>query len=415
MPRWYASSGSGEFANDRALTPNEIELLARWADDGAPYGDPPLVTRPHAPGKQLAPDLLLTVPFKHRIEAAAHTFSLATGLGETRWIRGWTFRPGNPALIASAVIALGPGKPLGTWVPGEAATFLPHGIAQRLPAGTDVTLTIHYRKPEAAAVDASSVGLYFAADSSQELAHLSLPCGPTRLRRSIEALGIRPRIGSSAWSLAVVARHPDGRTDPVASFQNYPGDHAQTYWFREPVTLRARNVHRSGRDRRHMRRRARIRGVRLQPDHGRGIRRTGVRSVAAGNAPAAAPAKIRSVRAIRSPSTSFWCPMHTHIRATVPGKCPECGMALVPMTPDIDGKYRLDASLLSGSGGTIASPRRPGTREERHRPPVRNRARAAVPPLRGERRSPQLPARASCRAAGRLARAHARAAVEGSV
>ena len=26
-------------------------------------------------------------------------------------------------------------------------------------------------------------------------------------------------------------------------------------------------------------------------------------------------------------------------------------MALVPMTPDIDGKYRLDASLLSGSGG----------------------------------------------------------------
>ena len=260
MPRWYASSGSGEFANDRTLTPNEIELLARWADDGAPYGDPPLVTRPHAPGKPLAPDLLLTVPFKHRIEAAAHTFSLATGLGETRWIRGWTFRPGNPALIASAVIALGPGKPLGTWVPGEAATFLPHGIAQRLPAGTDVTLTIHYRKPEAAAVDASSVGLYFAADSSQELAHLSLPCGPTRLRRSDP--GTRHQAAHRFQRLVprgggAPSRRANGSGGVVPELPRRP---RADLLVSRAGDAAARNVHRSGRDRRHMRRRARIRG-----------------------------------------------------------------------------------------------------------------------------------------------------------
>ena len=28
--------------------------------------------------------------------------------------------------------------------------------------------------------------------------------------------------------------------------------------------------------------------------------------------------------------TSYYCPMHTEVRQASPGKCPRCGMALVP-------------------------------------------------------------------------------------
>ncbi len=28
--------------------------------------------------------------------------------------------------------------------------------------------------------------------------------------------------------------------------------------------------------------------------------------------------------------TSYFCPMHTEVRQASPGKCPKCGMALVP-------------------------------------------------------------------------------------
>lgn len=38
--------------------------------------------------------------------------------------------------------------------------------------------------------------------------------------------------------------------------------------------------------------------------------------------------------------------MHAHIRAAAPGRCSECGMTLVPVTPDIEGRYHLDVDLM---------------------------------------------------------------------
>src|SRR5580704_6777083 len=39
MPPWYADPHYGKFANDRSLTQKEIDVLAAWADAGAPQGD----------------------------------------------------------------------------------------------------------------------------------------------------------------------------------------------------------------------------------------------------------------------------------------------------------------------------------------------------------------------------------------
>jgi hypothetical protein len=41
MPPWGAVKGFGEFRNDQALSPGQLDLIAQWVDGGAPEGDPP--------------------------------------------------------------------------------------------------------------------------------------------------------------------------------------------------------------------------------------------------------------------------------------------------------------------------------------------------------------------------------------
>ena len=40
MPPWGAVKGFGDFRNDQALTPEQIELVADWVEGGAPEGEP---------------------------------------------------------------------------------------------------------------------------------------------------------------------------------------------------------------------------------------------------------------------------------------------------------------------------------------------------------------------------------------
>ena len=40
MPPWFADPQYGPYLNDRSLKQREIEAIARWADEGAPEGDP---------------------------------------------------------------------------------------------------------------------------------------------------------------------------------------------------------------------------------------------------------------------------------------------------------------------------------------------------------------------------------------
>ncbi len=40
MPPWGAVKGFGEFRNDQALTPEEIELIVSWTEGGVPEGEP---------------------------------------------------------------------------------------------------------------------------------------------------------------------------------------------------------------------------------------------------------------------------------------------------------------------------------------------------------------------------------------
>jgi len=74
MPPWGAIKGFGEFRNDTALTPEEMERIVSWSDGGVPEGDekdlppPPKSLEPevfrHAKGElSISGDFALNRPF----------------------------------------------------------------------------------------------------------------------------------------------------------------------------------------------------------------------------------------------------------------------------------------------------------------------------------------------------------------
>ena len=74
MPPWGAIKGFGEFRNDQALTPEQLELITQWVEGGVPEGEaadlPPEPKLPEAPSNNkvegsltINGDFALTRPF----------------------------------------------------------------------------------------------------------------------------------------------------------------------------------------------------------------------------------------------------------------------------------------------------------------------------------------------------------------
>ena len=69
MPPWGAVKGFGEFRDDQALTPEQIELVADWVEGGAPEGEPkdlPAVsaTAPPLPKSHASQQLMISGDYK---------------------------------------------------------------------------------------------------------------------------------------------------------------------------------------------------------------------------------------------------------------------------------------------------------------------------------------------------------------
>src|SRR6185312_8202940 len=71
MPPWFADRNIGHFINDASLKQAEIDTIAKWADSGAPQGDPKDAPRPVTwpEGWNIQPDLVITGP---TIKVPAH-------------------------------------------------------------------------------------------------------------------------------------------------------------------------------------------------------------------------------------------------------------------------------------------------------------------------------------------------------
>lgn len=122
MPPWHADPKHHEFANDRRLSPAQIETIVAWADSGAKEGDPKDL--PAAPkfvdgwsiGK---PDIVIPMPEEFTLEASGpdeyQYFQVDTNFKEDVYVQSAEARPGNRKIVHHIIAFVTPpqGQPKG--------------------------------------------------------------------------------------------------------------------------------------------------------------------------------------------------------------------------------------------------------------------------------------------------------------
>ncbi len=105
MPPWHADPQYGHFLNDRSLKQAEIDMLAAWADAGAPEGDPadaPAAVRWPDGGWQVQPDVVVTLP-EYQIPASGvvewENLAVASPFKDDTWITSIEILPSAPSTV----------------------------------------------------------------------------------------------------------------------------------------------------------------------------------------------------------------------------------------------------------------------------------------------------------------------------
>ncbi len=285
MSPFQAVKGYGSFIHDYTLPQREVELLVSWIEGGAPRGDakdyPKDEIEKLIAGKQWAlgaPDLILQPDKEARIapEGPDETrcFVMPTNLKEDRWVTAIDFQPGAATVVHSANLFVVPpsggrspakagaandcppnADPIGYWAPGQLVNRLPDGVAVKLPAGSRVAARIHYRKNGEAAIDRSSVGLYFSTGPISKLVRNVAVNAPATvipanaeshrikasyaINEATEVVAIRPLLFPFVKSIEVTARRPDSSVEVLIWAKDYRFDWQPAYFFKKPVALPA--------------------------------------------------------------------------------------------------------------------------------------------------------------------------------
>jgi hypothetical protein len=181
MPPWFADPCCGKFSNDRSLTQSERDTLARWADSGAPEGNPKQAPPPRVwpEGWNLpsAPDAVLEMPKPFLVPAKDAVdyqyFFMPTGFTEDRWITAIQCKPSSPSVVHHAVVYIrepgqtwthGPTKAdiLTIYTPGASPEVMPPGMAKMVKAGSDLVLETHYTPNGKPTEDQTRIALVFS-------------------------------------------------------------------------------------------------------------------------------------------------------------------------------------------------------------------------------------------------------------
>jgi hypothetical protein len=196
MPPWRAAPDYGpHYINERRMSETDIQTLARWAETGAPEGDPKeLPPMPRFPeGWQLGqPDLIVKMAEPFTVPAGGpdvyRCFIIPLPIDEDKMVVATEFRPGNKRVIHHASFHLdtrgqarkrdredgkygytsigspgfAPTGSLGGWGLAGYPRFLPEGAGMPLAKGSELVLQIHYHPSGKEETDQSELGIYFS-------------------------------------------------------------------------------------------------------------------------------------------------------------------------------------------------------------------------------------------------------------
>jgi Flp pilus assembly protein TadD/mono/diheme cytochrome c family protein len=294
MPPWLPEPGHGDFADARRMTPDEIALLKRWAETGAPEGNPAEAPPPPAYKSdwQLGPpDLVLEVDSPMQVPASGtdlfRNFILPFPLKESKWVCAMEIKPGSPRVVHHANLILDRAETLRRthphdwqqgipgmdvvvdagegfdpdghfldWKPDSSALVEPAGMAWRLDPGNDLVLNMHLKPTGKVETIRARIGLYFTPNAPTKLpilvqlehdAALNIPAGDANflvedkltLPVAVDVLAIYPHAHYLGKRLEGWADLPDGSRKDLILIPNWDIDRQSIYRYAAPVTLPA--------------------------------------------------------------------------------------------------------------------------------------------------------------------------------
>jgi len=295
MPPWPAAAPLGYFANDWRLTDEKIAVIRRWAESGAPAGEPKESPPPQAStdGWQMGrPDLVLSMAHEQRIPgvgAELWKYILFDRVFDRdTWIRGLEIRPSNRKVVHHANIQVltpsrvgavdwssvpqemeAPGNQppklsgfhmvqIHVGVPGQFSFETQSGSAVLIPRGSRIRINIHYAPTLTPQTDRTEVGLYFASgriekewlDQLGGLGQFQIPArapgyelrSDVKVEVPITVYQVGCHMHIRGKSYRIVAELPDGRKIELLNVPKYNFDWQFMYRLARPVSFPAGTV-----------------------------------------------------------------------------------------------------------------------------------------------------------------------------
>ena len=288
MPPWKPTPDCGDFAAERRISEAEIALIGRWADAGAPEGNPDDLppSLNFQDGWPLGPpDLVLKMPEAYTppdSQDMYRCFTLPAGNDIESMVSAIDIRPGHRQTVHHVIAYIdttgesevldardpGPGYTsfggpgfdttmiLGAWAPGARPHLLADGTAMSLPARSRVVLQVHYHPHNGkTAPDQTEIGIYLAKRPVTKilrflpLLNTSFVLPPGDANHQVSASFQIPFFASArAWSVAphmhllgrkmkVEATLPDGRNICLVNIDDWDFNWQGFYFYRDPVAL----------------------------------------------------------------------------------------------------------------------------------------------------------------------------------
>ncbi len=272
MPPWHADPAIGHFGNDARLSDEEIAMIDKWCDNGAPEGDP--ADLPPAPvfpeGWQIPePDEVVymadeayDVPASGTIEY--QKFVVDPGWTEDKWVQAIECVPGNPAVVHHIIVYLIPpdvtpsgqagrlrSNWLGAFAPGLRTKPLDTGYARYVQKGSKLLFELHYTANGTPQKDRSFAGFVFADPKTvqkevavQNAANFAFKIPPGAPNHAVEAdfvfrqnsllLSMSPHLHLRGKAFRYELIYPDGKEETLLWIPGYDFGWQTTYELAEP-------------------------------------------------------------------------------------------------------------------------------------------------------------------------------------
>lgn len=283
MPPWLPEPGHGVFADERRLSDDQIALIAKWVESGAPEGNPAEVPKPptFSGGWQLGtPDLVLTLPEPYVLQSGNRdvfrNFVIPVPITATRYVRAVEFRADRPQVLHHADLAIDlgrvsrvldraePGPGFSTmdggqvynvygWSPGKVPVMEAADNAWTLEPGTDFVLLLHMIAGATSETVQPSIGLFFSdtpptrtpISVKLEAQGIAIPAGESNyvvedsyvLPVDVDAVSIYPHAHYIGKEMRGTAMLPDGSQQDLLWIRQWDFRWQDRYRYRSPVFL----------------------------------------------------------------------------------------------------------------------------------------------------------------------------------